>query len=399
MTSSDAPERATRRSQQNVSRVQPAHAASFRRHRIAKVVALTLTGVFVFAATAAGAVYYKMQNNITQVDTEDLLAGVERPAAPTPDPDDPYANAPVNILLIGSDDRSGENASLGGEAPGMRSDTTMILHISGDRTRVEVISIPRDTLVDTPECQTTNGTVPAQRQAMFNTSFAYGWDKGQDLASAATCTILTVEKLSGTFIDGFVVVDFAGFVSMVDALGGVPITIDEPIDAPQADLLLEAGPQTLNGQQALGLARARKGAGLDGSDLQRIKRQQDLLTAMSAAVLGQNLLTDTPKLLQFLNAATSSLSASPEFSSLQNLAGLALSLKGVSMDNITFMTPELIDAPTDKNRVVFTAKAEETWERLRNDQPVEDPDPTEAPVEEGTDVVLDGTADQPVATP
>ncbi|MFC6416515.1 LCP family protein [Sanguibacter inulinus] len=399
MTSSDAPERATRRSQQHVSRVQPAHAVSFRRHRVAKVVALTLTGVFAFAATAAGTVYYKMQNNITQVDTEDLLAEAERPAPPTPDPDDPYANAPVNILLIGSDDRSGENASLGGEAPGMRSDTTMILHISGDRTRVEVISIPRDTLVDTPECQTTNGTVPAQRGAMFNSAFAYGWDKGQDLASAATCTILTVEKFSGTFIDGFVVVDFAGFVSMVDALGGVPITIDEPIDAPQADLVLEAGPQTLNGTQALGLARARKGAGLDGSDLKRIERQQDLLTAMSAAVLGQNLLTDTPKLLQFLNAATSSLSASPEFSSLQNLAGLALSLKGVNMDNITFMTPPLADAPTNKNRVIFTSGAEDVWERLRNDQPIEDPDPTEAPVEEGTDVVLDGTADQAVPAP
>lgn len=234
---------------------------------------------------------------------------------------------------------------------------------------------------------------------MFNSAFAYGWDKGQDLASAATCTILTVEKFSGTFIDGFVVVDFAGFVSMVDALGGVPITIDEPIDAPQADLVLEAGPQTLNGTQALGLARARKGAGLDGSDLKRIERQQDLLTAMSAAVLGQNLLTDTPKLLQFLNAATSSLSASPEFSSLQNLAGLALSLKGVNMDNITFMTPPLADAPTDKNRVIFTSGAEDVWERLRNDQPIEDPDPTEAPVEEGTDVVLDGTADQAVPAP
>lgn len=347
-------------------------------------ISLVLAGTFAFIATGAGAVIYKFQNNIESIDISDRLAAVEGlPAAPTADPEDPKAGLPVNILLMGSDDRSGENATIGGDAGGMRSDTTIVMHISADRSRVELVSIPRDSLVDIPSCEMTDGTMTKPRSdVMFNSAFALGWDTGGDIASAATCAMVTVMSLTDVYLDGFVVVDFAGFQSMIDAIGGVPMCIPEAIVAPEAGLNLQAGQQTLNGEQALGLARARKGTGLNGSDLTRITRQQELLGATAKALLDQNLLTDAPGLLQFLNAATSSLKASQNFASLQNLSGLALSLRGLDAAGINFLTVPVADAPSDKNRVVWTSAADTIWENMAADRPIDGSTPVEeAPVE------------------
>lgn len=350
---------------------QRAHAAARPRGRAGRALALTLAGTLTFGVAAVATVYLRLEHNITPVDADSLLKGADRPAPAVPDPTDPYAETPVTFLVIASDDRSGDNAALGGESPGMRSDTTMLVHLSGDRTRVDVVSIPRDTLVDVPACPTTHGEIPARSGVMFNSAFAFGWDRGQDLESAAACTVRAAEAVSGVRMDGFVVVDFAGFVAMVDALEGVPITLDQAIDAPEADLLLPAGPQVLDGRQALGLARARSGAGLDGSDLRRIDRQHDLVDAMTARLVEQDLLADAPRLLRFLDAATSSLSASPGLSSLQDLAGIAMSLDEVAADDVVVLTPEVARAPSNKNRVVFTGAADAVWDRLRLDLPVD----------------------------
>lgn len=362
-----------------------------------RTISLVLAGAFAFVATGAGAVIYKFQNNIESIDISDRLDGVEGlPTAPV-DPADPNADAPVNILLMGSDDRSGVNAEIGGEAGGMRSDTTIVMHISADRSRVELVSIPRDSLVDIPSCEMTDGSMTrAQSNAMFNSAFALGWDNGGDIASAATCAMVTVMSLTGVYLDGFVVVDFAGFQSMIDAIGGVPMCIPETIVAPEANLNLQAGQQTLNGEQALGLARARKGTGLNGSDLTRITRQQELLGATAKAVLSQNLLTDAPALLQFLNAATSSLKASQNFASLQNLSGLALSLRGLDASAINFLTIPVADAPTDKNRVVWTSAADAIWENMAADRPIDGSTPVETPVETPTD---SATTETPATSP
>lgn len=365
-----------------------------------RAVGLVLTGVLAFVATGAGAVLYKMQNNIDNVDVSALLDGVDGlPSAPTKDPEDPKAGLPVNILLMGSDDRSGENAAIGGEAGGVRSDTTIVMHISADRTRVELVSIPRDSLVDIPSCPMTDeSTTKPQKDAMFNSAFALGWDTGGDIASAATCSMVTVMSLTDVYLDGFVVVDFAGFQDMINAIGGVPMCIPEDIVAPEANLNLAAGDQTLNGEQALGLARARKGTGLNGSDLTRISRQQELLGATAQSVLDKNVLTDASGLLKFLNAATSSLTASEEFSSLQKLTGLAMSLRGIDATKITFLTIPVAEAPTDKNRVVWTTEADEVWANIAADRPIDGSAPVEAPADPTTDAP-DVAADGSDATP
>ncbi|SDC93708.1 transcriptional attenuator, LytR family [Sanguibacter gelidistatuariae] len=401
MTTPHASTRAAQRAQNTAAAARdPRHARTVRTHSMMRLIGLVLTGVFAFVATGAGAIYYKMQNNIESIDVSDLLAGVDGlPSAPTEDPKDPKAGVPVNILLMGSDDRSGENATIGGEAGGMRSDTTIVMHISADRTRVDLVSIPRDSMVAIPSCTMTDGsTTKAQKKAMFNSAFATGWDNGGDIASAAGCSMLTVMSITDVYLDGFVVVDFAGFQSMIDSIGGVPICLPEAIVSPEANLNLAAGQQTLNGEQALGLARARKGTGLNGSDLTRISRQQELLGATANTLLDKNLLTDAPGLLKFLNAATSSLKASPEFASLQNLSGLAMSLRGIDAAKINFLMVPVADDPADKNRVVWTSAADDVWANIAADRPIDGSTPVEAPTDAPAATPEDAATDEPTST-
>lgn len=333
-----------------------------------------VTGVLVFGVAGGSAMALKLRSNIASIDSDEALSVVERPEVVVPE--DPNAGMPLNIVLMGSDDRSGENAALGGEADGMRSDTTMIMHISADRTRVEVVSIPRDSIVDIPQCPTSSGELtPAWRNTRFNAAFSQGVTYGNDVESGALCTMATIESLTDVRMDGFVVVDFAGFKNMIDSLGGVEMCIPEEVYSAKADhLRLMAGTQVLNGQQALQYARARTGQGLgDGSDINRIGRQQEMMAAIARSVLSQNLLTDAPKLIQFMNAATNSLTMSSKFASLTELPGLAYSLRNVRSDTITFMTVPWGANPADPNTVLWTDEADLVWANMKADLPLTTP--------------------------
>lgn len=335
--------------------------------------ALAVVAVLCFGASGAAALYVQLNGNINTIDASDLIQALPEPTATGPaDPDDPNAGRDVNILLMGSDERDGENEAIGGHVDGMRSDTTIVAHISADRTRVELISIPRDSLVDIPSCTMSNGaTTSAQRNAMFNSAFAIGADNGGDIASAAACTVNTVQQNTGVRIDHFVVVDFAGFTKMVDAIGGVPICVPNDMNAPKAGLFLTAGQQTLNGTQALAFARARTGQGVgDGSDTNRLGRQQELLAAVVRELLDKNMLTDITQLIRFLDSATESLSIDSGFSSISDMAGLAYSLRGASADSISFMTIPFAAAPSDPNRVVWTSEADAIWANVAADRPM-----------------------------
>ncbi|PJJ69974.1 LytR family transcriptional attenuator [Sediminihabitans luteus] len=342
----------------------PAHARAAK-GSLLRTVGLVTTGVLVFGTTAAAAVAATLYDNVTVGDVTGLTGDLEKP-----EPADPSAGEPLNVLLIGSDFRGGENTDFAvSGVEGMRSDTSIVAHVSADRSRVELVSIPRDSMVDRPECTMSDGTTVAGEHAMFNTAFAVGADHGDDIASAAACAINTVQSTTGVYIDDYAVVDFAGFEKMIDAIGGVQMCIPEPIDNPKADLVLEAGNQTLDGAEALGFARARYGIG-DGSDLSRIGRQQQLLAATMSQVLSQNLLTDAPSLVKFLSAATESLTVSPGLSSIPDLTGLAYSLRGLSGGNITFMTIPNGPDPADPNRVVWTSDATDVWSRMAADEPI-----------------------------
>ena len=354
-----------------------------------------MTALLAFSVTGVATAYTKLQGNIQSADVTDLL-GTDRPtAAVAPDPNDPNAGRALNILLMGSDIRDGENAAIGGAVSGARSDTTIVLHLSADRKRADLVSIPRDTLVDIPACQRSDGTSSKAQKAQFNFAFSWGGESGQ-VSDAAACAMRTVEKNTGVRLDDFVVIDFAGFTRMVDALGGVPICVPTDMVSSKAGLDLTAGQQTLDGTTALAFARARTGTGVgDGSDTSRIGRQQQLLAATVRQVQSKNLLTDVPELLRFLNAATSSITASPTLASIPNLTGLAFSLRGTPTGSITFMTIPFAAAPSDPNRVVMTGEADAIWANLAADQPIVAPT---APAAE-TPAATPGAAVDPTPAP
>ncbi len=362
--------------------MQPRHAGSHTKHRL-RAVALGVVALLAFSGTAVAATYQQLQGDVNSVDVGGLVDPPVDADGSTAPPADPNAGTPLNILIIGSDSRAD-----GGVDDGFTSvlaDTHIIAHISADRDRVELVSIPRDTMVDIPQCRTSSGTTVYARFGMYNSAFAEAFVAGGDTESAIACDINLAQSVTGLTIDGFVLVEMGGFIDMVDALGGVDICIPEPIYAPKANLDLEAGQQTLNGEQALGYARARSGEGLNGSDTDRIGRQQHLMSAMVDEVLSRNVLTDGPALYQMLRAALSSLTMSSNLASLNDMAGLALSLRSLDLADVTFMTTPYAAYQPDRNRLVFTSEVDLIWERMAADEPIVQADePTGAATDDST---------------
>lgn len=281
-------------------------------------------------------------------------------------------SAPLTILVMGSDSRAGgDNQDAGGgDVEGMRNDTTILVHISGDRSRVQAVSIPRDAQVDIPDCTFFDGDVREGAVGDFNVAFSHGGERG-NAAEAAACTIKTVENLTGIYIDHYAVVDFAGFIGMIDALGGVPMCIPTRIVSAKAHIDLQPGPQVLDGKTALGYARLRTAeeGGVSGSDLQRITRQQQLLHQMATTVLSKNLLTDVGELTHFLRAAANSVTMDPELASTAYLVGLAYSLRDTRPADIDFETVPWAYTKDGLN-VRIEPEAEQMWEDIRNDRPL-----------------------------
>lgn len=289
---------------------------------------------------------------------------------------DPNAGKPIDILLLGQDTRDGEqNAAIGqGDTEqGMHNaDTTIVLQIAADRSYVNMVSIPRDSMVDVPACQTTNGMMSAQYHVMFNSIFANAYNIGGDLASAASCTMNAVNALTGLNISQFVVVDFKGMSSMIDAIGGVNICIPLDVQDGYTGLNLARGMQHLDGTQATQYARMRHGTNTDGSDVMRTTRQQYLIKTIISEALQKNLFTNAPQLYRLATAALQSLNISSGLADTAVLAGLAMSMKNLSTSRMYAQTVPTVADPADINRVVWAANASSVWEKLVNHMPLRD---------------------------
>ncbi|MGW1166561.1 LCP family protein [Streptomyces sp. NPDC002550] len=320
----------------------------------------TALGAAVLVAAAAGtgwALYAKLSANITADDAAAReLARYER-ERPTE-----LVRGAQNILLIGSDTRAGEgNSAYGPDLGSERSDTTILLHLAADRRSATAVSLPRDLMVDIPGCRQPDGSRSEPVFAMFNHSFQLG---------GSACTIRTVEKLTDIRIDHHVVVDFSGFKKMVNAVDGVQVCLKEPIDDKAALLKLPAGRVTLNGEQALGFVRARKSLG-DGSDTERMERQQRFLGALVDKMQSGDVLLNPVKLYPVLDAATSSLTTDPELASLRGLYQLVRGLRQIPTERVQFLTVPRESYVYDANRdQLVEPEAEKLFARLRADQPV-----------------------------
>jgi LCP family protein required for cell wall assembly len=322
--------------------------------RVVTALAVVLSLLAVTGTATAVVAYYKLNGNITKDDVASLI-GPDRPKK-IDNPD--QAKQPENILLIGSDKRSGQ-AAKNPNVAGQRSDTTILLHLAADRKSAVLVSIPRDTIVDIPSCKRSDGTVvQAQPHTMFNSAFSEG---------GAACTIKTVEHITNIRIDHHVVIDFSGFRGMVNALGGVRICLPEDVNDPYSHLDLSKGYHTVRGEQALAYVRTRHGLG-NGGDLSRIDRQQAFLSSMVTKVKSKGLLLRPDRLLRFLDAATKSITTDPGLGSLNALRKLAGDVKGIDTKNVTFLTAPNQPYPQNPNRVELKPSASLVWHALRYDQ-------------------------------
>lgn len=358
------------------------------RRRVARTAALTAAVLALGGTSGAAAMYAQVTGGIEKADVDAFL-GDDRAPEPEADPVDGYAGRALNILVMGTDSRDGENAALAGETDGMRSDTTVLVHLSADRSRVDLVSVPRDSLVRMPSCTLEDGTTTEPRSSvMFNEAFTVGAGDTGNLAAAAACTRLTFEENTGLRTDESIVVKMDGVRDVIDALGGVPMDLPEAMDSPKANLHVPAGPQVFDGTTALAFLRARTGTGNGletGSDLSRIERQQQLVDALAAEVQGTDVLSDAGSLLPLLTSVTRSLSISSGLADVRSLAGLALTLRDVDPASLAPVTVPTVPAASDKYRVEWTDEADEIWARLAADQPLTDaPDPTATGTATGT---------------
>lgn len=225
----------------------------------------------------------------------------------------------LNVLVVGSDSRDGftpeELLELGTEAvDGRRTDTIFVLSIDGGRAAM--LSLPRDLFVT--QCDGVQGRI--------NAAFARG---------GPTCLAQTIEAETGIGLDHYVEVNLFGFVSIVDAVGGVPIFLDEPLVDAFAGVNLPAGCQVLDGTQAIGFVRARH---VD-SDLGRIARQQRFLRQLAEQVASPSTLVNVPRLFRVAGAAGDAVIADDGLGILQ-LAQIARAARGLAGAGLaTFTVP------------------------------------------------------------
>ncbi|MGJ5755422.1 LCP family protein [Streptomyces puniciscabiei] len=338
-----------------------------RRRRRALRWSATVLAVVIIGTAGAGYLYYQHLNaNIRkgQRSSADDSKAYRTPA-------NAAGQTPMNILLIGSDSRNTpEDLKLGGSrdsvgAPPL-ADVQMLIHLSADRKSAAMVSIPRDTRVDIPKCtDPKTGKVYPATNDIINTTLARG---------GAGCTLATWEKLTGVYIDHWMMIDFAGVVSMADAIGGVEVCVKQNVwDHPTPDqpggsgLKLRAGTQKIYHEQALQWLRTRHAW---GSDPLRARAQHMYLNSMVRTLKHQNVFTDSGRLMDLAEAATKSLQVSEEIGSVKKLYDLAMELKSVPTNRITSLTmPNVTDSQNREHVVPDEANADKLWEMLRDDVP------------------------------
>jgi LCP family protein required for cell wall assembly len=312
-----------------VSDRRPGH---HRAQRMGKVLVVAMA-ILVFLVTAAGWTTTQwLDGQLREVPALDPQS-----AAIT---DAPAQRGDENVLLVGSDSRVGaqQEDSVGDAAvvEGARSDTVMVAHLPADRSRAVIVSFPRDLQIQRPRCDVwdpVSGTYTGQMDAgasvaKLNTAYQVG---------GPLCVTKVVQRLSGLAVTRFVGVDFHGFKSMVDAVGGVRICVEQPLkDGQLGTIIPRRGYTTISGSTALNYVRARHVVGDPTSDYGRITRQQRFLSALLRQVLSPDVLLNPTRLRALITAVAANTVGENVDSSA--LLTLAQSVKGLDPADVTFVT-------------------------------------------------------------
>ncbi|MEU9217997.1 LCP family protein [Streptomyces sp. NPDC048376] len=274
----------------------------------------------------------------------------------------------INILLIGTDKRTGSgNDGYGDKGSAGHADTTILLHVSKDRSNATALSIPRDLIVDVPDCPTaqedgSTKVIPGSTGVRFNTSL------GQS-GRTPSCTMRTVTELTGVKPDNFMVADFNAVKTLTSAVGGVEVCLAKDIDDPDSHLKLPAGKHTVEGEEALAFVRTRHSVGF-GGDLSRIEIQQQFLSSLMRKLKSNDTLTSPTKMVKLAEAGTKALTVDAKLDSIGKLKDLGLELGKLNTKNLTFATVPVKDNPAEKTPVTVVLKdgpAQQVFDMVKND--------------------------------
>ena len=325
------------------------------------VVSVLLVGVLALGAYWA----IRLQGNLTKAS---LSAGNNKTEGPVNDSTDR-----MQILVLGSDTRDGKNSQYGGasESTGYgKSDVMMLMDISADNKRINVISFPRDLLVDIPKCtdQKSKRDFPAQKNVMINSAMS---------EAGIGCAVDTVNKLTGLEIDHFMMADFNSVKELSNVVGGVDVCISDAVYDPDSGLRLPKGTSKVEGEQALAFLRTRH-AFADGGDLGRIKGQQGFLSSLVRKIKDDGTLGNPGKMLQIADVVTSNLTIDDGMASVPTLLTVANRLKNIDVGKVAFVAVPTEPAVSDTNRLQLAEPAaSQLFAAMRKD--VDLTDPTAAP--------------------
>nr|WP_158884714.1 LCP family protein [Amycolatopsis anabasis] len=283
-----------------------------------------------------------------------------------------------NFLIVGSDTRAGAvpGQDVGDEdgVPGARSDTIMLAHIPADRQRAVVVSFPRDLEIKRPECDRwdpvkadyTAEKVPGEKITKLNTTYSVGGPR---------CTLKWVQQLTGMKINHFIGIDFNGFKGMVDAVQGVTVHLDKPVDDTTLGMVIsQTGDVTISGDQALNFVRARHVKGDVTSDYGRIKRQQQFISSLLQKVMSHGVLTDPGQLSAFVTAFAGATFG--DNIGVDQMLTLGQSMKGMDASKVNFLTvPTTGESNSRGNEVLIESKAAAIFRALIANGPMPDDKP------------------------
>lgn len=278
----------------------------------------------------------------------------------------------VNMLVVGSDSCEGQDVALfprcaNDDADGERNDVTMLLHISDAPRRVTVVSFPRDMIVPIPSCTGEDGRqYSAMSGQMLNASFMYG---------GLSCTVLTIEQLTGIDIQFAASIRWTGVINMSDAIGGVNVCVSDDISDGHTGLALSKGEHELFGVQALQFLRIRHGIG-DGSDLGRISNQQQFMSSMVRKLQGDGVLSNPGTLLNLATTAVQQVTSgqlvlSNSLANPQRMVQIAMAVRDVPYEDIVFLQYPTVYAEGGMRVDPVRSAADVLFAALAANQPIQ----------------------------
>jgi len=320
-----------------------------RRWRRVLLIVVIVLGVLISGSAIGGYLYlHNVDSRVQRVEAFNDIPDTIRPHKA------PAAQNAENFLVLGSDTRDPSNTT------GSRSDTIILMHITKDHSAAQLVSIPRDTWVHVP--RSPDGRY-GNTNAKINAAYAWG---------GVPLTVETVESFTGVRIDHVVMVDFAGFKEIIDALGGVEINVDQAFTSTHSLTAnsirhFSAGPQMMDGATALDYSRERY-AFADG-DFARIRHQQQVIKAILDKAASGDLLVNPVRLNSFLSATAKAVTVD----STLDIFATATDLRGLRSGNLSFYTsPTTGTGMQGTESVVYPDLAADKtlYDAIRQDQPL-----------------------------